>query len=360
MESLDVSMSFWRNKRILITGHTGFKGGWLSQWLSDLGGDVVGYSLDPGDAHSFYQQTNLASIISKSFYGDVRDMDSLAKVLLDTQPEFVFHMAAQPLVRKSYNCPIETFSTNVMGTINLLEAIRKTASVRVVVNVTSDKCYENQEWVWPYRETDKLGGHDPYSASKACAEIASNAYMKSFLTNSGVLLANVRAGNVVGGGDWSKDRLVPDIFSCNKQAKLLSIRSPNARRPWQHVLEPICGYIMLAEKLYEDGAAYTGAWNFGPDEKDSKTVKWIVEQLAVKLSNLSFEFNADSDLHEAKALMIDSSKAKLYLGWKPKWDIKTALSKTLDWHLAWEEKFDMQEITKKQIAEYQSFCQNLE
>ena len=270
-----------------------------------------------------------------------------------TRPDIVFHLAAQPLVRLSYEEPVETYSTNVMGAVSLLEAIRQTTSVKAVVNITSDKCYENREWFWPYREDEALGGHDPYSSSKACAEIVTAAYRRSFLKAAGVGIASARAGNVIGGGDWAADRLLPDFFRALDAGRPLVIRSPNAVRPWQHVLEPISGYLVLAQRLFDDGCTYAEGWNFGPADTDAKPVSWIVEQLSARIG-ASWQLDGNPQLHEANHLKLDSSKARARLGWQPRWDLQSALARTVEWHDAWRHGHDMRAMTLAQIAIYQS------
>jgi CDP-glucose 4,6-dehydratase len=261
-------------------------------------------------------------------------------------------MAAQPLVRYSYQAPVETFATNVMGTVNVLEAARQSGTVKAIVNITTDKCYENNEWLWPYRENDRLGGHDPYSASKACAELTVAAYRDSFLSDANIHLASVRAGNVIGGGDWARDRLIPDFLRSIDAGKTLKIRSPNAVRPWQHVLEPLSGYLLLAEKLYLEGKAFAEAWNFGPNDEDTKSVGWIVEKLCAQFSGALWEIERVKQPHEAGLLKLDSSKAKTKLGWTPRWNLETALSNTTEWHQAWRNREDMAAITTQQIQAY--------
>ena len=267
-----MTSSFWNGKTVFVTGHTGFKGGWIAHWLSELGACVHGYALNPPTTPNFFTETNLQERLVGANIGDIRDLGLLDKAIKQSKPDIVIHMAAQPLVRESYNTPVETFSANVMGTVNVLEASRRVGTVKAIVNITTDKCYDNKEWIWPYRESDRLGGHDPYSASKACAEIVAAAYRSSFLSDADIQLASVRAGNVIGGGDWATDRLIPDFLRALDAGETLKIRSPNAVRPWQHVLEPLSGYLMLAEQLYEQGEPFAEAWNFGPNEEDARSV----------------------------------------------------------------------------------------
>lgn len=343
---------FWKNKTVFLTGHTGFKGGWIAHWLAELGASVHGYALAPPTEPNFFTETQLLKHLENSTTGDVRDLAALTSALKTAKPEVVIHMAAQPLVRESYNTPVETFAANVMGTVNLLEAARQVGTAKAIVNITTDKCYENKEWLWPYRENDRLGGHDPYSASKACAEIAAAAYRNSFLADANIHLASVRAGNVIGGGDWATDRLIPDFLRALDAGEILKIRSSNAVRPWQHVLEPLSGYLMLAEKLYAEGNAFADAWNFGPNDEDAKSVGWIVEKLCAQIPGARWETENAKQPHEAGLLKLDSSKAKARLGWTPRWNLETALSKTTEWHQAWRNRGDMAAITSQQIQAY--------
>jgi len=344
---------FWQNRTVVLTGHSGFKGGWIAHWLSDLGANIHGYSLEPPTEPNFFTEVKLQQRLVSSTTGDIRDLENLSRALNQIKPEIIIHMAAQPLVRESYQTPVETFATNVLGTVNLLEAARHSDSVKAIVNITTDKCYENKEWLWPYRENDRLGGHDPYSASKACAEIAAEAYRSSFLAKSNIHLASVRAGNVIGGGDWAQDRLIPDFFRAVDAGKALKIRSPNAVRPWQHVLEPLSGYLLLAERLYTEGEAFAQAWNFGPNDDDSKSVGWVVGQLCSKIPGSAYEVESAEQPHEAGLLKLDSSKAKTYLGWQPRWNLETALSKMLEWHDAWRSGADMAALTSAQIQSFE-------
>jgi CDP-glucose 4,6-dehydratase len=354
LESVEMSPTFWRNRAVFLTGHSGFKGGWIALWLSQLGAKVYGYSLASPSTPNFFAETNLQDRLHSSTNADVRDLPKLVSAMQTAQPSIVIHMAAQALVRESYNMPIETFSTNVIGTVNVLEAARQSGTVQAIVNITTDKCYENKEWLWSYRENDSLGGHDPYSSSKACAEIAAAAYRSSFLAEAGVQLANVRAGNVIGGGDWANDRLIPDFLRAIDAGEILRIRSPNAVRPWQHVLEPLSGYLMLAERLVIDGAEFAEAWNFGPEESDAKPVSWIAERLCHKIPHARWEVEGKPQPHEAGLLKLDSAKAKARLGWAPRWSLETALDKTVSWHQASKEGQSMAEVSIRQIAAYQA------
>lgn len=354
VEDMVVNTEFWRGKRVFVTGHTGFKGGWLSLWLANMGAKVHGYALEPPTDPNFFVACQLERGLASNVIADIRNPDSLQRAIQDAEPEVVFHLAAQSLVRYSYKEPVETYAVNVMGTVNLLEAIRNTPGTRAVVNVTSDKCYDNREWEWPYREDEPLGGHDPYSSSKACSELVTAAYRLSFLGPANVNLASARAGNVIGGGDWAEDRLIPDFFRAAEAGETLSIRSPGAVRPWQHVLEPVAGYLTLAEHLYLHGAPFATAWNFGPEDSDAKSVQWIIEQLCERVTSASWDAGSQPQLHEAHTLKLDSSRARHRLGFRPRWDLKTALDRTVDWHKAWHNGQNMSEFTAQQIAEYDS------
>ena len=345
-------MSFWQNKRVLITGHTGFKGSWLSFWLKFLEAEVCGYSLAPETAPNLFENLKIENQI-KSVIGDIRDLPYFEKVLQDFQPEIIFHLAAQSLVRKSYRIPIDTYTTNVIGTINILEAVRQVDSVKSVVIITTDKVYENKEWLWGYRETERLGGFDPYSNSKACAELAVSAYRNSFFDGSECLIATARAGNVIGGGDWSEDRLLPDVFRSLVFGEKLEIRNPYSIRPWQHVLEPLSGYLLLAEKLCDGEKDFAEAWNFGPSEEDSKPVGWVLEEIRkIWVEDVNWEIAAGNQPHEANLLKLDSAKAKNKLHWLPKLSLTEAIEMTVDWHKNFKENKDLIKLTKKQIEVY--------
>ena len=350
----DSNNGFWAGKKVLVTGHTGFKGGWLSLWLADMGAEVHGYALAPPTEPNFYTAVNLQAQLISSTIADVRDGDALVRAMQSAHPDIVLHLAAQPLVRYSYLAPVETYSVNVMGTVNLLEAVRQVTSVKAVVNVTTDKCYENREWVWPYRENEAMGGFDPYSSSKACSELITTAYNRSFLGPAGKCLASARAGNVIGGGDWATDRLIPDFLRALDSFKALIVRSPLATRPWQHVLEPLSGYLTLAEKLYIEGQGFAEPWNFGPEEADARSVQWIVEYLCSQVPGAAWQDDSSLQPHEAKTLKLDSSKAKAQLGWGPRWNLEIALNKTLVWHKAWKQASDMATISVQHIQEYES------
>lgn len=344
--------TFWRGRSVFLTGHTGFKGGWLALWLSHLGAKVHGYSLRAPSEPNFCTETRLHDYLQSSTTADIRDLQKLESALRSAKASVIIHMAAQSLVRESYKTPVDTFATNVIGTVNVLEAARHSESVKAIVNITTDKCYENQEWFWPYRENDRLGGHDPYSGSKACVEIATTSYRNSFLAKAGIQVASVRAGNVIGGGDWALDRLIPDLLRAQEAGQILRVRSPMAVRPWQHVLEPLAGYLMVAERLVTNGSDYAEAWNFGPAESDSKSVSWVVERLCQKITNLRWEVENTCQPHEAGMLRLDSAKAKEKLGWIPRWSLETALDKTVEWHLAWRQHQSMADISLRQIADY--------
>lgn len=355
MESLGINRKFWQNRRVFLTGHTGFKGGWLALWLMDMGAKVYGYSLEPPTNPNLFEVAQVKDGMAASSIADLRDLPTLKKKLNAAEPEIVIHMAAQPLVRHSYLHPIETYEINVMGTLHLFEAIRATQGVRSVVNITTDKCYENKEWCWGYRENDSLGGHDPYSSSKACVEILTEAWRRSYMREAGIALATVRAGNVIGGGDWACDRLIPDFLRALDDKKTLNIRSPHAIRPWQHVLEPLAGYISLAEKLFNQGEPYAEPWNFGPDYSDARSVQWVIEYLCSVANYSGWQCSNDEQPHEAQYLKLDNSKANTKLGWHPKWHLKTALDKTFEWHNAWKQNNDMRKISLAQIHSYEDF-----
>lgn len=354
LESLGIMSGFWQGKKVFVTGHTGFKGGWLSLWLKSLGAEVYGYALNPPTIPSFFTESNVFASLAQHTIGDIRDAASLEKAMISAQPDIVFHLAAQPLVRYSYIHPVDTYSTNVMGTVNLFEAVRKTDSVRVVVNVTTDKCYENLERVKPYREYEAMGGYDPYSSSKGCSELVTSAYRRSFLAECGVAVASARAGNVIGGGDWAEDRIIPDFLRAIDNKEILKVRSPNAVRPWQHVLEPLSGYLILSENLFTNGKQYAEAWNFGPADEDARTVAWIVDKLTKTLPNANWQPDKQPQPHEATYLKLDSSKARTRLGWQPRWNLETALEKIMRWHQHWRDNGDMHLFSLEQIAEYQS------
>lgn len=358
LEDLVISAAFWKHKKVLLTGHTGFKGGWLALWLQQLGADVVGYSLAPPTVPNLYERASVGKHLL-SVTGDVRDAELLATVMSKHRPDIVIHMAAQSLVLPSYADPATTYTTNVIGTVNMFEAVRKCDSVRVVVNVTSDKCYENRGDGRNFRETDPMGGFDPYSSSKACAELVTAAYRHSFFTRSdadvrALAVATARAGNVIGGGDWSVYRLVPDIMRAFLENHSATIRNPDSTRPWQHVLEPLSGYLTVAERMWHDGASYSGAWNFGPDDDDSWPVSRVADELArLWGNNATWKRDAEPRAAEAVLLNLDCSKAKSKLGWSPRLRLPTALAWTVEWYKNYSSGADMRALTEAQINSYQ-------
>ncbi len=347
----------YKKRKLLITGHTGFKGSWLCLLLNKLGADIYGYALEPPTKPSLYIEANVDEFV-KSFIGDIRDIKYLQEIITKIKPEIVIHMAAQPLVRESYKIPVETYSINVMGTVHLLEACRQTTSVKAIVNVTSDKCYDNKEWIWGYRETEPMGGYDPYSNSKGCSELVTLSYRNSYFnpkeySKHGVALASARAGNVIGGGDWADDRLIPDFIRAINKGKEVKIRCPYAIRPWQHVLEPLSGYLSLAAKLFNEGANYAGSWNFGPDDKDAKNVEWIIKTIChLWGENTSFSIDKNLQPHEANYLKLDCSKAKAELNWTSKWDIQKTLESIVDWNKAYLSGQNIRTFTEHQIKDY--------
>ena len=357
---MSAESNIWHNKRVFLTGHTGFKGGWLALWLASKGAIVRGYALDPCTEPNLFTEAKVGSVI-EDIRGDIRDSTTLEPALRDFAPQVVFHMAAQPLVRYSYDDPIGTYETNVIGTARVLDAVRRTPSVRAVVSVTTDKCYENKEWLWGYRETDPLGGYDPYSSSKACAEIVSAAYRQSFFNPAEIAkhkcaIATGRAGNVIGGGDWSIDRLIPDLVRGFLAGEPVLIRRPHAIRPWQHVLEPLLGYIRLAEHLLsDDPARYATAFNFGPSDDDAQEVGWIVDKMVGFWGgNASWTLDADPGHHEAGYLKLDASRARAELDWHPRLRLETTLHWLVDWYKAWQSGEDMHAFTLAQITTYES------
>lgn len=352
---------FWAGRRVFVTGHTGFKGSWLSLWLQSMGAHVTGFALAPPTIPSLFEIAHVGDGM-QSITGDVRNLASLQKAMNEARPEIVIHMAAQALVRYSYDNPVETYATNVMGTVHLFEAVRSNPSVKAVVNVTTDKCYENREWIWGYRENEPMGGFDPYSNSKGCAELVTSAYRSSFFNpqgyaKHGVALASARAGNVIGGGDWAEDRLIPDIISAFSEGRLVSIRSPHAVRPWQHVLEPLRGYLTLAERLYVDGVDYAEGWNFGPNEVDAKSVGWIVDTLARQWgAGATWSLDGAEHPHEATYLKLDISKARTKLDWSPALNLTQGLQMIIDWYREYKNKSDMRDVVMSQIGGYVSLC----
>jgi CDP-glucose 4,6-dehydratase len=345
----------WRGRRVFLTGHTGFKGSWLAVWLHQLGAEVHGYALDPPAETSLFGTLDVASLLGSDTRADLADLEKLGAAMAAARPEIVFHLAAQPLVKAGYQDPCGTFATNVLGTAHVLQAMRACPSVKAAVIVTTDKVYQNREWAHPYRETDPLGGHDPYSASKAAAEIITASMRDSFFQDRPVAIATTRAGNVIGGGDWAGDRLVPDCLRAFADGGSVHLRFPNAVRPWQHVLEPLDGYMTLAAALAgEDGKRFAKAWNFGPDTSGNVPVDEVATRVA-KLWGKGADVvlgDAAGHPHEAGLLMLDNSLARLELGWKPRWALGTALEKTVEWHRAWLGGADMRGVTLGQIGEY--------
>jgi CDP-glucose 4,6-dehydratase len=347
------SQSFWESKSVFVTGHTGFKGGWLSLFLKFLGAKVHGYSLAPITNPSFFELTRLAQRVESSQLADVRNLDALRDALRRANPDIIFHLAAQPLVRRSYADPIQTYQTNVLGTVNLLHAARECRELKSVVVVTTDKCYENNAWPWGYRETDTLGGHDPYSNSKACQELVVSGFRSAFLGGLGISVASARAGNVIGGGDWSEDRLIPDAIRAHMKGEFLVIRNPRATRPWQHVLEPVSAYLLLAQRLYSDDDL-SNAWNFGPVEQDVRTVEQVLTLLSKGLpGGLDWRFERPAvDLHEAQLLKLDCSKAQAVLDWKPRWRLEEAVRQTCLWYNTVNGGVEASLVTYRQIEDF--------
>ena len=355
MSLAGVNPEFWKNKSVFLTGHTGFKGGWLALWLSSMGAKVTGYALTPNTSPSLFEALSLDSVLATSHIANICDLDRLQNTVAACKPEIVIHMAAQPLVRYSYANPVETYMTNVMGTVNVLESIRKTDSVKATVVVTTDKCYENKEWVWGYRENEPMGGFDPYSNSKGCAELVTSAYRQSYFSSSASInkVASARAGNVIGGGDWSEDRLIPDAIKAFEAGNTLMIRNPLATRPWQHVLEPLSGYLILAQSLFQDGEKFSSAWNFGPKDADNRSVQEVISTLCQQWGpDAKWQQDSSSQPHEAGLLKLDCSKASKQLRWEPKWNLETAIEKIIQWHKAYLAKENMQALTLMQIDQY--------
>ncbi len=352
-----VDARFWKGKQVFLTGHTGFKGGWLSLWLTSMGAKVTGYALAPNIHPSFFDVVGVQSFLEQNHIADIRDLTFLKMAMEQAAPEVIIHMAAQPLVRYSYEDPLETFATNVMGTVNLLEIARKIPSIKAIVVVTTDKCYENKEWVWGYRENEPLGGADPYSCSKACAELVTSAYRQSFFSGnvatSNAAIATARAGNVIGGGDWSVDRLIPDALNAFEANKPLVLRNPLSTRPWQHVLEPLSGYLVLAQALFTNGKKFASAWNFGPDDEGNKTVERVIDLLGNRWgANSGWQQDPNAHPHEAHLLKLDCSKAHQQLGWSPKWRLEESIEKIVQWHKAFKTSKDMKAVSLEQIDQY--------
>ena len=346
-----VNPDFWKNKRVFLTGHTGFKGGWLSIWLESMGAKVKGYALLPSTKPSLYYEAKIEQLI-ESEIGDIRNFSQLQESMGSFKPEIIIHMAAQPLVRLSYKEPLETYDVNVMGTAKVLEAAKSCKSLKAIVSVTTDKCYENKEWEWGYRENEPMGGYDPYSSSKGCAELITSAYRRSYMQDLRIGLASARAGNVIGGGDWAEDRLIPDILKAFEMNKPVVVRNPLSTRPWQHVLEPLSGYLVLAQKLYENPMVYSDGWNFGPFDDDAKPVGWILDKMVELWPNSSWTLDKEVQPHEAGYLKFDISKAKLNLEWSPTWHLGNTLTRIIKWHNAWLNDEDVQKLCKKEIIDY--------
>jgi CDP-glucose 4,6-dehydratase len=352
MEALVMNAAFWSGKRVLVTGHTGFKGSWLVVWLRQLGAEVAGLALPPSTTPNLFdlaqKQEGLVSV-----FGDVRDLETVNSVFKQFRPEIVFHLAAQAIVRASYQDPVGTYATNVMGTVHVLEAAR-ISGVRVLVNITSDKCYDNKEWVWGYRETDPLGGKDPYSSSKACAELVTAAYRAAYFTGPDQIgIASARAGNVIGGGDWAQDRLIPDIIAALRSSQPVPIRNPGAIRPWQHVLEPLSGYLLLVQHLWEDPKTFSSAWNFGPDPDSVRSVQWLVDRMATHWG-VAAQWTAQSGQHphEARLLALDSAKARAQLGWSPRWSLDRAAAAVVEWFKMFDRGAPMEPVMVDQITAF--------
>jgi CDP-glucose 4,6-dehydratase len=350
-----VNSEFWAGRKVFLTGHTGFKGSWLALWLAEMGAHVTGFAL-AAQQPALFEQARIGDLVTH-VEGDIRDLAAVERAMQACDPDVVFHLAAQPLVRASYEQPVETFATNVQGTVHVLDACRRVAGLKGIVCVTSDKCYDNREWTWPYRESDPLGGHDPYSASKGAAEIAISAYRQSYFTGRGTpLLASVRAGNVIGGGDWAEDRLIPDIVRAIIAGEPVSIRSPQSVRPWQHVLEALRGYLMIAERLASGDAPAATAWNFGPSADDTQPVGWIVERMIESWGAGEFVLEDSAQPHEANLLMLDCSKARSALGWRPALTLPMALERVVSWHRAVHGGTDARAITREQLNEYRALA----
>jgi CDP-glucose 4,6-dehydratase len=347
-----VNRTFWKGKRVFLTGHTGFKGSWLSLWLEDMGAVVRGFSLEPYTEPSLFEVAKV-SLGIESEIGDIRDYEKLKSSLESFSPNIILHLAAQPLVRDSYEDPLGTYETNVMGTANLLQASRWLSDLKSIVVVTTDKCYENREWEWGYRENEAMGGFDPYSSSKGCAELVTSAFRRSFFQSTDVAIASARAGNVIGGGDWSKDRLIPDVLRSYNQGDLVVIRNPKATRPWQHVIEPLSGYLILAEELYNRGSALAEPFNFGPRDEDCQSVESILNTINVNWEDCpGWKLDDQANPHEARFLKLDISKAKDKLNWTPKWNLESTIKRIVDWNKAFNRQEDMRQYCINEIKSY--------
>lgn len=348
-----VSPAFWQGKKVFLTGHTGFKGSWMSLWLQSMGAQVQGFALQPPTRPALFDVAKVEQGM-QSYIGDIRDLKDVAQSMLRFNPDVLIHMAAQPLVRLSYREPVETYATNVMGTVHVLEAARQCGNLRAVVNVTTDKCYENQEWEWGYREDEPMGGHDPYSNSKGCVELVTTAYRKSFFySETSPALASARAGNVIGGGDWAEDRLIPDILNAFTEGRPVTVRNPLSTRPWQHVLEPLSGYLVLAQELYEHGHALAQGWNFGPRDEDARSVEWILDHMVQAWGEgARWQLDENPQPHEARYLKLDISKAKSRLRWSPTWALEATLARIVSWQRAWLAGNDMRTVCIAEINAY--------
>ena len=348
-----VDSSFWKGKKVFLTGHTGFKGSWLSLWLQNMGAIIKGYSLNVNTNPALFLEANVAEEMDSEI-GDIRNLEQLTKSMVSFSPDILIHMAAQPLVRLSYLEPVDTYTTNVIGTVNVLESARKCSNLKAIVSVTTDKCYENKEWEWGYRENEPMGGHDPYSSSKGCAELVTSAYRRSFFNSEETAsLASARAGNVIGGGDWSEDRLIPDILRAFQKSESVLIRNPLSTRPWQHVLEPLSGYLVLAQELFLNGDTFAEGWNFGPKDQDCRSVSWILDKM-VKYwgNNASWSLDKKYNPHEAGFLKLDCSKASNRLKWNPKWNLQLTLKSIVDWHQLYTNGGDIKKQCLKEINTY--------
>jgi CDP-glucose 4,6-dehydratase len=353
-----VDPTFWNGKRVFLTGHTGFKGSWMSLWLASMGAKVCGYALAPNTQPNLFEVAGVAAVLEENHFADICDREQLTAAMVAFRPDIVIHMAAQALVRYSYAEPVETYATNVMGTVHVLDAVRQCNGVRAALMVTSDKCYQNNEWPWGYRENEPMGGYDPYSNSKGCAELVTSAYRQSFFpaarhAEHGVAVGSGRAGNVIGGGDWSADRLVPDAIAAFEKGVPLILRNPAAVRPWQHVLEPVSGYLVLAQALFDKGPAFEGGWNFGPGDDDVRSVRGVVELVIEQFGNgARWQQDDREQPHEAHLLKLDCSKAKQYLGWQSSWPLPKGIEATVAWHRAYANGQDMQQVCHAQIQDY--------
>jgi CDP-glucose 4,6-dehydratase len=346
-----IDTKFWLGKRVFLTGHTGFKGSWLALWLTHLGSSVKGYALEPPTSPSLFNEARVDNLID-SHIGDIRNQEMLHESMVNFNPDILIHMAAQPLVRYSYSEPIETYEVNVIGTAIVLESARSCSNLKAIINVTSDKCYENEELDKSYKEDDPMGGYDPYSSSKGCAELVTSAYRRSFLKTQNKGLASVRAGNVIGGGDWANDRLIPDILRSFDTNEPIMVRNPNATRPWQHVLEPLSGYLTLASKLYENFEYFAEGWNFGPEENDVQSVKWILDKMTAKWPNSSWRDDNNINPYEAGFLKLDISKSKEKLDWNPTWELEHTIDRIIHWHRAWKNNEDIQQLCFTEIDNF--------